>query len=260
MTDTDEFTVYELTSRGNDLVDETFLQGRNLTDEEIESAREEIDFDLDPDDYDIEGLRQKLDAIRGDERVEFADGTVINGSEYERGDASIDAAVAGEVRKHLNLTREQAAHDGVWRYLAVVEFPKFVRYRWPYPDPKSNRSFDSAKAKYLKHSRDLYEQAFVRLWWIAELTRDGDDYNLTRVALSKQELANDVFDRGFARYPEAVRATVEELADANSNVVSRTTTKFNHALSTVRLESLTESELREMVCQIRESVESGTVA
>lgn len=248
--------IYELTEEGNELVDEAFVRGeRDLTDEEIENARQETDFDFEPDDVDVEGLRRKFEAVMGDEVVDFGDVT-IDGSEYGCGDATIDAELASEVRKHLGFTREQASHDGVWRYLAVVEFPDFVRYRWPYPDEKSNRTFRSARDKFLRPARDLYGNALVRLWWMAELTRDGDDYSLTRAALGHQELANDVFDRGYARYPPAVRATVDELSDASSSVVSDTTTRLNHALSTIRLESLSESELRGMVRDIRAKVEA----
>lgn len=258
MTESDsesELQIYALTREANDLVDEEFLRGdRDLTDEEIEATREELDFDLEPEDFDVEGLRAKFDAIRSDEKVEFDD-VVIDGSEYSPGDASIDAVVASEVRKHLNLTPEQAAHDGLWRYLAVVEFPDFVRYRWPYP--ASRRSFKSARDKFLEGARDLYEHALVRLWWIAELTRDGNDYTLTKAALENQELANDVFDRGFARYPPAVRAVVDELSGEPSTIVSDTTTELNHALSTIRLESLSESELRGMVNSIRSKVSSS---
>jgi hypothetical protein len=114
--------------------------------------------------------------------------------------------------------------------------------------------------KFLKNARDLYEHALVRLWWIAELTRNEEGYDLTGAALKNQELANDIFDRGYARYPPAVRATVDELRDANSNVVSLTTTRLNHALSTIRLESLNESDLRQIVREIRSDVESGAHA
>ena len=248
--------IYELTEEGNELVNEAFVRGeRDLTDEEIENARRETEFDLESDDVDVEGLRRKFEAVMGGDVVDFGD-VIIDGSEYARGDATIDGELASEVRKHLRFTREQASHDGVWRYLAVVEFPDFVRYRWPYPDDKSNRTFTSARDKFLRPARDLYGNALVRLWWMAELTRDGDDYSLTRAALEHQELANDVFDRGYARYPPAVRATVDELSDASSSVVSDTTTKLNHALSTIRLESLSESELRGMVRDIRAKVEA----
>lgn len=246
--------IYELTDAGNDLVDDLFMQGkRELTDEEIENAREELD--IDPPRFDVGGLREKFDAVMGDEKVDFGD-FVVDGSEYEEGDAEIDALVASEVRKHLDLTREQAANDGLWRYLAVVEFPDFVRYRWPYPD--ANRSTKSMRDKFLKNARDIYEQALVRLWWIAELTHVGSDYSRTEMALRSQELANDVFDRGFARYPPAVRACVDELNDANSHVVSKTTTRLNHALSTIRLEALSESDIREMVVAIRSDVEGSS--
>jgi len=252
-------TVYELTKEANDLVDEAFVRGtRTLTDDEIETTRSELDFDLDAADFDVAGLKAKADAIRGDTTVQFSDGVEIEGDDYGKGDASIDAAMASEVHRHLQLTREQAAHDGLWRYLAVVELPEFVRYRWPYPDPQSDRSLSAARAKYLEGARDLYEHALVRLWWIAELTHDGTDYTRTTKALQRQELANDLFDRGYARYPPAVRATIDELAGANSHVVSRTTTKLNHALSTIRLEALTESELREMVRDIKRTVKANT--
>ncbi|WP_157572945.1 DUF6339 family protein [Halogranum rubrum] len=224
-------------------MDEAFVRGdRELTADEIENARQELDFDIEPTQFDVEGLRDKFNAIISDDKVDRAE---------------IDAKMASEVRKHLDLTREQAAHDGMWRYLAVVEFPEFVRHRWPYPDKSSGRSFSAAQDKYLEGARDLYEQALVRLWWIAELTREGDDYSRTRAALEKQELANDVFDRGYARYPPAVRAIVDELKDAKSPVVSKATTKLNHAFSTIRLESLEEEEIKEMVRQIRKQVEGS---
>jgi len=250
-------TIYELAQEGNELVDEAFVRGeRNLTDEETETARTDADFDIEDGAVDIAGLREKFQAVMGDEVVDFGDVT-IDGSEYGRGSAEIDAALASEVRKHLGFTREQASHDGMWRYLAVVEFPEFVRYRWPYPDDSSNRTYTSARDKFLRPASDLYGNALVRLWWMAELTRDGDDYSLTEHALGHQELANDVFDRGFARYPPAVKAIVDELHDAKSDVISETTTKLNHALSTIRLESLSESQIRQMVCDIRARAEGS---
>lgn len=250
--------VYELTKEANDLVNEAFVRGdRTLTDDEIQTTRNELPFELDAADFDVAGLKAKADAIMGDKEVQFSDGVVIDGSEYSPGDASIDAAMASEVRRHLQLTREQAAHDGLWRYLAVVELREFVRYRWPYPDPQTNRSLSAAQAKYLEGARDLYEHALVRLWWIAELTRTGNNYSRTTKALKRQELANDLFDRGYARYPPAVRATIDVLADTNSQVVSRTTTKLNHALSTIRLEALNESELREIVKEIKSNVQAN---
>ena len=253
-----EADVYELTREANDLVNEAFVRGdRMLTDNEIETTRNELSFELEAADFDVAGLKDKADAIMGDEEVQFSDGVVIDGSEYSPGDALIDAAMASEVRRHLQLTREQAAHDGLWRHLAVIKFHEFVRYRWPYPDPQTDRSLSAARDKYLEGARDLYEHALVRFWWIAELTRAGNDYSRTTKALERQELANDLFDRGYARYPPAVRATIDVLADANSHVVSRTTTKLNHALSTIRLEALNESELRDIIKEIKSNVQAN---
>lgn len=232
--------LYELTEEGHELVDDAFMRGDpELTTDEIESVREPLDSEAD-----LASLRAELEDAM---------------ARFPRGEAKLDAAVAEVVHRRLDLTRQQAANSGLWRYLAVVEFPDFVRHRWPYPDPDGQRTANSMREKFLEGATDLYANAFVRIWWIAELTHDGGDYSTTETALGNQELANDVFDRTFARYPPAVRACVEELDGAPGGVISDVTRDLNHALSTIRLEALTESELREMVSAIREKAERGTV-
>jgi len=89
----------------------------------------------------------------------------------------------------------------------VLEFPEFVRYRW---------QGDDLRGKSLDGGEDIYSNALHRLWWIAEITRDGDDYTQTEEMFEMQELANDVADRWFARYEPMTWACVDEL---NSSVV-----------------------------------------
>ena len=63
-------------------------------------------------------------------------------------------------------------------------------------------------------------------------------------------MVNKVFDRWFARYQPAVVAICDELADEPSRVIDETTRRFNHALTNVQLEGLSEEEARELVRQI----------
>ncbi|CQR49642.1 hypothetical protein BN996_01109 [Haloferax massiliensis] len=106
------------------------------------------------------------------------------------------------------------------------------------------------REKFLGAGSDLYSNAIHRLWWIAELTSRGNDYSTTDAVFANQTMVNKVFDRWFARYQPAVRAMCDELADEPSRVIDETTRRFNHALTNVQLEGLSETEAREMIRQI----------
>jgi len=82
------------------------------------------------------------------------------------------------------------------------------------------------------------------------LTALDDDYSTTDAVFANQTMVNKVFDRWFARYQPAVRAMCDELSDEPSRVIDETTRRFNHALTNVQLEGLSEDEAREMIRQI----------
>lgn len=164
--------------------------------------------------------------------------------EYPEYATAIDGELAEEVHRGLDITRRVAGDPGLWHWLAVVRYPELVRYRWEY------RSEEAMREKFLGAGSDLYSNAIHRLWWIAELTSRGDDYSTTEAVFANQTMVNKVFDRWFARYQPAVRAMCDELADEPSRVIDETTRRFNHALTNVQLEGLSEDEAREMVRQI----------
>jgi hypothetical protein len=164
--------------------------------------------------------------------------------EYPEYETAIDGALAEEIHHALDITRRTAGDPGLWHWLAVVRYPELVRHRWEY------RSEEAMREKFLGAGSDLYSNAIHRLWWIAELTSRGDDYSTTDAVFANQTMVNKVFDRWFARYQPAVRAMCDELADEPSRVIDETTRRFNHALTNVQLEGLSENEAREMVQQI----------
>jgi len=68
-------------------------------------------------------------------------------------------------------------------------------------------------------------------------------------------MVNKVFDRWFARYEPAVVAICDELANERSAVIDEVTRRFNHALTNVQLEGLTEAEARELVVRILSDID-----
>jgi hypothetical protein len=88
-----------------------------------------------------------------------------------------DAWLAPRLHSALRLTRREAAQRGVWSYLGLVAFPHYVRWR-----------FASAEAERF-HGKDN-NHALGRLWWTAELVRNGPDYTDVATALRMQDVPN----------------------------------------------------------------------
>ena len=160
-------------------------------------------------------------------------------------DAGIDQSAAPGIHRALNLSRRIAADPGVWRYLAVIRRPQFIRHRW------ENRSWATTRTRYWRPGTRPDSNAFSRLWWIAELTRDGEDYSLTQRVLRRQPLATPIFVRQFSLYRPAVEAFAEIMVDAPPDEIEGVARHFNALLSTVVLESQSRDELEEWLRQIR---------
>lgn len=224
-------TLHRLTEEGRRLVSREFLEG----DAEIES--DAIEDHVEP----LPGA-PSADLQQLDTRVRAVIG------EYGEFDTSMDKVLATDVHRLLDVTRRVAADPGLWHWLAIVRYPDFVRHRWEY------RSEEAMREKFLGAGSDLYSNALHRLWWVAELTCEGDDYSTTRTVFSNQTMVNKVFDRWFARYRPAAIAMCDELADEPSWVIDETTNRFNHATTSVQLEALTEADARELVTEIIQEV------
>jgi hypothetical protein len=222
----DSNTLQRLRPDGRRFVSEPFMRGTEPLDDELAEFVEPLPGSPTAD-------LEALDAV-----VKEA---ITTHSQF---DTSLDGAIATDVHQILDITRRTAGYPGFWHWLAVNRYPDFVRHRWEYSTEQAMRE------KYLGAGSDLYSNAIHRLWWIAELTHDGDDYSLTNVVFDNQTMVNKVFDRWFARYRPAVIAICDELADEPSSVINDVTRRFNHALTNVQLEGLTEEDARELVQEI----------
>lgn len=219
--------LYRLEPDGRRLVGESFMRG--------EVGVEETDLRdfLEPVEYDGE-----VDLTALDDRFE----EVVDS--HEAYDTDMDGLLAPEVHRQLDVSRRVASDPGLWHWLAVVRYPDFVRHRWKY------RSEEAMREKFLAAGSDLYSNAIHRLWWISELTHDGDDYSLPRKVFANQTIVNKVFDRWFARYEPAVKVLCRELADHPSWMIDEVTNRFNHTLSNLQLEGMDEEDVERVVDDI----------
>jgi len=151
---------------------------------------------------------------------------------FERYDTALDPWFAPRLHRALPLTRREAADDGVWRFLALIGRPELVRHRW------ANTSAATMRSRFLQPGTRPDSNAIARLWWIAELSRDGDDYRLTERVLSRQSLANAIFIRALSQHRPAIAAAVEVLGDAQPEVIERVMLELNRWLALAPLEGL----------------------
>ncbi|BAG21503.1 MULTISPECIES: DUF6339 family protein [Streptomyces] len=97
-----------------------------------------------------------------------------------------DAWLAPRLHAALRLTRREAADRRIWNYLALGVAPDYVV--WRHLVAKSQG--DAPKVAAARFRGPAYTQAFSRLWWAAELYRDGPDYGPVVTACGNQEMLN----------------------------------------------------------------------
>lgn len=226
----------ELHEGGQALLSESFLNGdEELTEDDLGPYLESTGIEVDLDPLDAEVAR------------------VMDADDLGR-KSKLDRELAPVVHQTLDLTRRQASMTGIWHYLSILEYPEFIRYRWG--------DYSDFREKFLGGGTNIYSNALHRLWWIAEITHEEDDYTRTRDIFEMQELANDVADRWFARHRPITFACVdvlkkEEIDDfepPNSKIISKTTTRLREKLTVVCAEGLDYPEAVELVVEIRDGI------
>ena len=208
-------TLYRLGTDASLLVTEDLMRGD--TERYSESKLSEYRTDTD--------LTANLTAL--DQVVAFVVGPE---SDFDPGDETIDAAVGPAVRKYIDIPLREAGDPRIWHYLAIGRWPEFVRFRWPRDGP--NRSHKSMAEKFLGSTQDLYTNAFSRLWFMAELSRDGDDYSVTEAILSEAERSNRIFDRMDLRRPRTGRLlSMIATSEPDADIVEATAKAVSHQWS-----------------------------
>jgi hypothetical protein len=161
-----------------------------------------------------------------------------------------DAWLAPRVHATLRMTRREAADRRLWDFLAVVACPEYVRWRWGGKETTPRARFVGEQNK----------NAFGRLWWGAELTRNGSDYGSTVEAFKNSRFSvvwvplDLAHNRAFAlgaidlleKFNEGSAATGDE-ADALAKIINlQATTRFLDETACPPLDAEAMREWREM--------------
>ncbi|MFF1408380.1 DUF6339 family protein [Streptomyces sp. NPDC058289] len=115
-----------------------------------------------------------------------------------------DAWLAPRLHAALRLTRREAADPGLWNYLALGVAPDYVVWRH-LPEPKDGKV---AKVAAERFRGQYHKQAFARLWWAAELFRDGPAYEPVVTACGNQDILNTALRMSVINHRPTAQAIV----------------------------------------------------
>ena len=163
-------------------------------------------------------------------------------------ESASDVLLAPRLHRALPLSRREASNPALWRFLSVVHRPDLVRHRW------ENRSWASMRARFWSAGTRPDSNVFGRLWWIAELSREGDDYRLTEAVLARPTLATALFIRALSSHRPAVAAATTVLVDASTAETEATLKLLHKTLSTQVLEALSYEQLCEQIAGLHQRV------
>ncbi|MDT0308364.1 DUF6339 family protein [Streptomyces sp. DSM 44917] len=147
-----------------------------------------------------------------------------------------DAWLAPRLHATLRMTRAEAADSALWNFLALVVAPDYVVWRHLPRPTKKNEVPTVAAARF----RGIhYTQALARLWWAAELFRDGEDYGPAVAACRNQDVLNTVLRLDVIDHRPTARAVIRLLetgAVGTGREVNALATAVNSAGSTLMFE------------------------
>ena len=119
--------------------------------------------------------------------------------------ATSDRWLAPRVHSALRLYRTEAADRGVWQWVAM-RYPWYLQWRW---------SDDEGTVADDRWWGPIHKQAFARLWWGAEMFRDGDDYKPVEKAFVFQDLPNSYLHRPLVRCRSLALAIVDRFGQSS---------------------------------------------
>lgn len=135
----------------------------------------------------------------------------------------------------LRLTPREASIPALWEYLSVLRFNKYVRWRW-------QNDYGIVAAK--RYVGPKNQQAFARLWWAAEMLRNGNDYSACRAGFVSQDIPNTLLSLRLWNSKAVAIASVEYLLEksATSDNVNDFSTALRAAAVTCSIDRIAPAE------------------
>ncbi|MGQ4414666.1 DUF6339 family protein [Streptomyces sp. SAS_269] len=153
-----------------------------------------------------------------------------------------DAWLAPRLHAALRLSRREAADSRLWNFLALAVAPDYVV--WRHRSAKGRDGLPPVVAAN-RFSGTHYTQAFSRLWWAAELFRDGSDYTPVQVACGNQDVLNTILRLDIIDHRPTAQALirlVEKKTVSTGREVNALAVVANAAASTLMYDVLAEDE------------------
>ncbi|GAA0906952.1 DUF6339 family protein [Streptomyces thermoalcalitolerans] len=153
-----------------------------------------------------------------------------------------DAWLAPRLHAALRLSRREAADSRLWNFLALAVAPDYVVWRHL---PTKGRNGLPPMVAASRFSGAHYTQVFSRLWWAAELFRDGSDYGPVEVACGNQDVLNTVLRLDIIDHRPTAQALIRLVAKGTVTTgreVNALAVVANAAASTLMYDVLAEDE------------------
>ncbi|WP_433697732.1 DUF6339 family protein [Nocardiopsis sp. CA-288880] len=149
-----------------------------------------------------------------------------------------DAWLAPRLHSVLRFTRAEAADSGLWNHLALRIAPDHVFWR------HIGKATQKKPVPMVSRSRFIgpfHTQAFARLWWAAELFRDGYDYEPVVVACGNQDVLNTALRMSIVLHRPTAQALLRLVKDGTAGAgreANALAKAVNAVASTLSLETL----------------------
>ena len=139
----------------------------------------------------------------------FAKGLELYPESDDNSHSALDAWLAPRIHYILRLSRRTASDAGVWTWLAMTTGRTYVIHRWFDPTEGLVRRW-----RYMHN--DLLRNAISRLWWGAEMGRNGPSYDTVPAIFGGVRRAQFVLELRYSWYRPAVIAFTNVVARKES--------------------------------------------
>src|SRR5690606_30391159 len=151
-----------------------------------------------------------------------------------------DALLAPRRRATLRLTRQKSTDTRLWNHLSLAVVPDYV------VSPHLTEPYRRVATWRFHGTVDRL--CFSRLWWAAELFRNGPDYRPVEVACGNQDLIHTVLRRDLIDHRPTAQALVRLLQDGKVTTgreINGLSVAVNAAGATVNYDVLAPDEPRD---------------
>lgn len=154
------------------------------------------------------------------------------------GKAAMDQWLAPRLHAALRIPRRLAADRGFWAWLAIDHFAPYVHLRFRQPGADATATW--------RFTGDLLRNGVSRLWWGAEMVRNGSSYQYVPRVFRRVRAAQFALELRYSHYrPAAIAFTrlVEPLPPSDQDAfdddrMKATSKRINARLATRSLEAI----------------------